>query len=386
MQKINLLYVITKLELGGAQKQLLSLIARIDKKRYNIFLITAHQGLLIEDALSIEGLFLRRSRFLERPINPLKDFLALTEIYRFIKKNKIDIVHTHSSKAGILGRWAARLANVSVIIHTIHSWSFHPWQNPIVRQIYIFLEHLTARATNRLIAVSNYDIQKGVRSRIARREKYVLIRYGIDKKEFIDYNSFLNKREELAITPEQVVVGMVACLKPQKAPQDYIRVASLVTKIFPQTKFLLVGDGVLRPRVEKLIKKLNLNESIILTGWRRDIPQLLSAIDIFVLTSLWEGLPVAVLEALASSKPVIANNTGGIKEIVKDNRNGFLVPPKNVDMLADRLTTLLGDERLRSKMAEEAKNSIIREFTYDHMVSKTQDLYESLIKGGKYGS
>jgi len=386
MPKINLLYVITKLELGGAQKQLLSLIERIDKKRYNIFLITANQGLLMPEALSIKGLSLRPSRFLERSINPLKDFLALIEIYQFIRKNKIDLVHTHSSKAGILGRWAAKLAHVSVIIHTVHGWPFHPWQNPLISQFYIFLEHLTAKITNRLIAVCEYDIKKGIKFKICKREKYVLIRYGIDKEEFTDYNNVLGKRKELAIDSAQAVVGMVACLKPQKSPQDYIKVAFLVTKVFPQVKFLLIGDGQLRPKIEKLIQKFNLKDSVFLTGWREDIPQVLSSIDIFMLTSLWEGLPIAALEALAASKPVIATDTGGIQEIVKDGKTGFLVPPKNINMLAERLMILLKDSFLRLKMAEEARNSLGREFTYGHMVNKTEELYESLAGEKKYGS
>lgn len=380
MQKVNLLYVITKLELGGAQKQLLSLIRKIDKKKYNISLITAYQGLLIEDALSIEGLHLRRSRFLERPINPLKDLLALIEIYKFIKENKIDIVHTHSSKAGTLGRWAARLANVPVIIHTIHGWPFHSWQNPVIRQFYVFLERLTATFTNSLIAVSFYDIEKGIKSKIARREKYVLIRYGIDKKEFIDYDNFLNIKEELAIGVAQAVVCMVACLKPQKSPQDYIKAASLVTRIFPQTKFLLVGDGVLRPRVEKLIKKFNLNNSLILTGWRRDIPQLLSVIDIFVLTSLWEGLPIAILEAMVSSKPVVVTHTGGIGELIVEGKSGFLPLPRDIQGMAEKIGLLLKDENLRKSMGQEAKYSLNSKFILRDMVKKNESLYESLIK------
>ena len=383
MRKINLLYVITKLELGGAQKQLLSLISHLNRERFSPFLFTAKDGLLLPEALSINGLRIKRSRFLERPINPLKDLLALIEIYFFIKKNKIEIVHTHSSKAGILGRWAARLANVPVIVHTIHGWPFHQWQNPIIRQFYIFLEHLTAKVTHSLVAVCEHDIEKGIKFKISGRRKYTLIHYGIDKEKFTDYNNFLNKREELNINPNQAVVGMVACLKPQKSPQDYIKAVSLVIKLFPRTKFLLIGDGILRPKIERLIKRLKLNEYIMLTGWRKDIPQLLSTIDIFVLTSLWEGLSIAVLEALASKKPVVATSTGGIAEIIRERQNGFLIPPKNINLLADRLITLLRDDALRNKMAEEAKNSIGLEFSLGHMVNRTQGLYENLIEGRK---
>jgi hypothetical protein len=177
--------VITKLELGGAQKQLLSLITRLDKERFNIFLFTAQDGLLIKEASSITGLTIKKSRYLERPINPLKDLLALIEIYKFIKKNNIDIVHTHSSKAGILGRFVARLAKVKFIIHTVHGWSFNDYQPLFMRSVFIGLERLSARFTHKLIVVSYYDRKKGLKNRIAREDKYRLIRYGIEYTEFI---------------------------------------------------------------------------------------------------------------------------------------------------------------------------------------------------------
>ncbi|MBL7081157.1 MAG: glycosyltransferase [Candidatus Omnitrophica bacterium] len=184
MQKINLLYVITKLELGGAQKQLLKLIIHLDKRRYNLSLITARDGVLIKDALSIKDLRLIRSRFLERPINPLRDLIALGQIYRFIKRNKIDIVHTHSSKAGILGRWAASFAGTKIIVHTIHGWSFNEYQNYLWRRIAICFEKITALITDQLIVVSSSDLQKGLKNHIGNKDKYKLIRYGIDYKKY----------------------------------------------------------------------------------------------------------------------------------------------------------------------------------------------------------
>src|SRR4030042_947679 len=165
MQRINLLYVITELELGGAQKQLLSLINQLNKEKYRPFLLTAREGLLLPQALSIPGITIKKSRWLTRPINPFKDLLALVEIYRFIKRNNIRIVHTHSSKAGILGRLAARLAKTRVIIHTVHGWSFNHHQSILVRFFFVWLERLVARFTDKLIVVSDYDKQKGLDNR-----------------------------------------------------------------------------------------------------------------------------------------------------------------------------------------------------------------------------
>src|SRR3989338_6365898 len=184
MKKINLLFILTKLELGGAQKQLLSLIKHLDKDKFNLFLFTSSQGLLDRQAQEISGLTLYKSKYLERAINPLKDLLAILEILSFIKNNDIQILHTHSSKAGILGRLAGRLAGVGIILHTVHGWSFNDYQPFLIRKLFNSLERFTACFTHKIIVVSNYDLEKGLRSRIAGAGKYILIRYGIDYSEF----------------------------------------------------------------------------------------------------------------------------------------------------------------------------------------------------------
>ncbi len=379
MPKINLLYVITKLELGGAQKQLLSLISRIDKERFSPFLFTAGDGLLVAEAQSIENLKIKKSRFLERPINPFKDILALIEIYRFIKKNKIEIVHTHSSKAGILGRWAARLAKVKFILHTVHSWSFNDYQPLLVRGFFIWLEKLTAKFTYKLIVVSDHDKQKGLQNRIGDERKYHLIRYGINYNEF---NTSNNIRKKLGIDNNDLVVGMVSCFKPQKSPLDFIKLASLINQLLPdlEVKFLLTGDGILLRQIEKLIFEFGLQQKVILAGWRKDIPEILSAIDIFVLTSSWEGLPVSVLEAMAASKPVVATYTGGISEIIVEGETGFLVPRRSPDKMAEKLIPLLKDEDLQKSIGLQARHSLGPDFTLENMVKNTQNLYENLIQ------
>jgi glycosyltransferase involved in cell wall biosynthesis len=377
MRKINLLYVITKLELGGAQKQLLSLISSLDSGGFNLFLFTAKEGFLIEEARSIKGLIIGASRFLERPINPLKDILALLEICVFIRKNRIDIVHTHSSKAGIIGRWAARLSGIKAIIHTVHGWPFHDYQPYLLRKIYIWLERISAKFTDLIIVVSERDKENGLANNIAKAEIYRLVRYGIDKKQFqLKDNSI---RKELGLSDEEVVVGSVACFKPQKSPEDFVKLASRVTQGFPRARFLLVGDGALRPKIKNLISKYNLDSRVILAGWRRDIPRLLSAMDAFVLTSLWEGLPISVLEAMTASVPVVVTDTGGIKEIVCEGENGYLVKRSDIEEMTDKINMLLKDEALRKCIAEKAGKSLGEEFSIDAMVRDTDALYQELL-------
>lgn len=378
MQRIKLLFVITKLELGGAQKQLLSLSSNLNQERYRIFLFTAKNGPLLPEALSIKGIIVKKSRWLGRSINPLKDFLALIEIYTFIRKHNIEIVHTHSSKAGILGRLAAKLAKTKIIIHTIHGWSFNNYQSLVKRLLFIWLERFTAEFTDRLIVVSYFDKQTGLNRHIGREDKYCLIRYGINFAEFnVDGQKI---RKELGIGSDDLVIGMIACFKPQKSPEDFIKLAFLIKKISPYTRFLLVGDGILRHKIERLIHKLNLEKQVILTGWRRDIPRLLSAIDIFVLTSLWEGLPISVLEAMASGKPVIANNTGGIAEVAIEGKLGFLVTPRQINRFAERVTILLKNKDLRIQMGQAARNSLDSNFNITNMITRHENSYGELSK------
>ena len=377
MRKINILYVVTQLELGGAQRQLLELIRRIDKDRFNLFLFTAQEGLLVEEALSISDLTFYGSRHLKRPIDFPKDLLATIEMVRFIKKNKIDIIHTHSSKAGILGRWAGALARTAVIIHTVHGWSFNDFQ-PFLKKLYVGLERLSAKFTDKIIVVSNHDRQKGLNHKIGSHDKYSLLYYGIDRAQFGMSDPSI--RKELGISDDALVVGTIACLKPQKAPEDFVQLAFLISQILPQARFLLVGDGVLRKKVEKLIAEFNLGSRFVLTGWRRDIPRVLSAMDIFVLTSLWEGLPIAVLEAMASRVPVVATDTGGISEVVVEGKTGFLVPCHGMFFMLEKVRILLRDASFKNRITQSAKQCINEKFDTETMVKTHEDLYQKLVE------
>ena len=380
MPKINLLYVITKLELGGAQKQLLSLIDNLDKKKYNVFLFTAKDGLLIQEALLIAGVILKKSKFLERLINPLKDVLALVEIYCFIKKNRIQIVHTHSSKAGILGRLAAKLAKTPVIIHTVHGWSFNDYQPVSINHLYIFLEKICATFTNKIIVVSRFDKDKGLKNLIGRKNQYVLIRYGLEAQAFMDTRKRNEARKFLGLSDADLVVGMVACFKPQKAPLDFIELASLIKRDFPDTKFVLVGDGQLRKKVDARIKQLNLEGQVILTGWHNDIPLILSGLDVFVLTSLWEGLPIVVLEAMAAGVALVVTDTGGIGEVIINGKTGYLIAPHDILSMQNRLGELLSSVQKRDEFIRRSREAIdTEEFLLSSMFKNTAQIYSNLL-------
>jgi len=375
-QKKNLLYVVTKLELGGAQKQLLALISGMDTSKFRMFLFTAQSGLLKDEACCIPGLKIKFSPFLERAINPIKDFLALIELCRFINLHHIDIVHTHSSKAGIIGRLAVRFSRAKFIVHTVHGWSFNNFQPGIVRRIYILLERLAARITDKLIVVSAHDKEKGLAAGIGYPDQYELIEYAVgfdgpDNKNPLPKTVF-------GFNDSNLLVGTISCLKPQKSPRDFIMIAKEVINAVPQSRFLIVGDGILRDDIERMILKYELKEKVILAGWRTDIAKVLASFDVFTLVSLWEGMPISVLEAMAAGKPAVVTDTGGIREVIKNGENGFLVPVHDKKSAAKQIISLLKDASLRQEVGEKARSSIKGRFLIENLVKKTHGLYNNI--------
>ena len=249
---------------------------------------------------------------LVREPHPLRDPIAFVRLMRFIKKNKFDIVHTHSSKAGFLARWAAHFARVPIIVHTVHGWGFHDAQPGYVQALYVFLEKITERITDRLIVVADSDRDKGLAAGIGRPGKYQTIRSAIDIGSYAHpQRDARTMKAELGIPEDRKVVCSVTRLSPQKDPLTMIDVAGRVCEARSDVHFLIVGDGPTRGELEHAIRRGELGDRVTLTGLRRDIPELLGCSDVFVLTSLWEGLPRVFLQAMAAGLPVVATRTGG---------------------------------------------------------------------------
>ncbi len=381
MRKYNVLHAITQLELGGAQENTLYTLRNLDRGRYNLFLIANDRGILVEEAKKIKDVKAFFIPELIRPINPLKDLIALIKLFRFCRREKIDIIHTHSSKAGILGRWAARLAKVPIITHTVHGWGFYPKQNFLKRRLFILLEKITGKITDRLIAVSKANIETGIKNRIGKKEKYTLIRSGIKLSQFQNVEvNIVEKKKELGLDLDTKVVGMIAPFKPQKAPLDFIKVANQVIEKRPKTQFLLIGDGALRTEIERLIKELNLEKKVILTGWRKDIPQILRIVNILVLTSRWEGLPRVFPEAMASELPIVATKVDGAPEAIEEGVNGFLISVGDIRGMAEKIIALLDNPEMAKEMGRKGREKVFPEFDIDLMVRKIDNLYQGLAR------
>jgi len=371
-------HVITKPELGGAQLSTLNTLLKLPRDKYDISIITSPRGILASEFRD-SGLKCVFPPFLDRTINPLFDILALIHILLIYIRLKPHIVHTHSSKAGVIGRWAARIARVRIIVHTVHGWSFNDFQPLILRRLFIFLERVTARFTTRIICVSKRDIQIALEHRIAPKEKFVYIKYGIS---FSDYSRKvrdpIKKKRELGITNDGPVIGMVSCLKPQKAPLDYIKASMRIYEEMPNVNFLLIGDGVLKKRCKNFLATSALNGRFIFTGWRRDVSEILDILDIMVLTSKWEGMPISIIEALRKGCPVVVTNAGGMPELVKDGTVGYITEVGAYRDVARKVLRILNDTQLFNKMKREAHLSIDSSFETTRMVNEVENLYRRL--------
>jgi len=382
MRKYKVATIITQLELGGAQEIAIYTAENLRRDRYNPILVSGCGGILdgeVKNSPRIKPFFIPE---LIRMVNPIKDAVSLIKIWKLLKSEKVDLVHTHSSKAGILGRWAAYFAGVPKIFHTYHGFGFNDYQKWWTRRAFIWAERVTASITDRLIVVSCENAKKGLANGIGSEEKYAVVHCATNIKAFSEIKIDLDqKKEQFGIRPESPVVAMIACFKPQKAPQDFVLLAHRVSQIVPSTRFLLVGDGELRPRVEELIGRFKMEGKVILTGWRRDVPEIMQIVDVLVLTSLWEGLPIVFAEAMAGGKPVVATAVDGAREAIFEGVNGFLVEPHNIEKFTDRVVRLIRDPGLAKRMGSEGRKMVYPTFDLAHMLSRIEELYEKSLAG-----
>jgi glycosyltransferase involved in cell wall biosynthesis len=377
-------HIITLLEWGGAQENTLFTVGALDPRRFDRVLISGKGGMLDSRAAAICGARFRQVDSLVREIRPVLDaraFLALRAVLRQERHKSGGIpliVHTHSSKAGILGRAAARAVGAEVVVHSIHGFGFHDSQSPPLRRLLVGLERAASRWTDAFIAVSEENVRLGVREKIFTAERVRLIRSGFDTARFLG-GSRERGRRLLGIPEDQPVVGTIAVLKHQKAPLDFVDVARRVKERVPAARFVMIGDGELRPMVEQAVANGPLAGSFLLAGWREEIPDLLRAFDVFLLTSRWEGLPKVVPQALLSGVPVVATAVDGTREIVDDGVDGYLAPPGDVEALARRVSDLLAGKAVLNPLFK--RDRLLWEFDQREMVRAQERLYEELLNG-----
>ena len=377
------LHLITRLIVGGAQENTMLTAALLDQEQFRVEAVsgpqTGSEGSLIEEVRQ-RGVQLTILPEMVREISPQNDLLALWKLYRLMHQKRYTIVHTHSSKAGIIGRLAARLAGTPLIVHTVHGWSFHDHMSPAVRRTYILLERISAAYTSAMIVVTKKDIEKGLKEGIGKVEQYRLIRSSVPLDEFdpgkVDRSAV---RRELGIPAEAFVMGNLGRFSAQKNPLDWVRVAGEVGRRHPEVYFLLVGDGPMRSQVEMALAAEGISERTLRTGLRRDAAHMLAAMDVFVLTSLWEGLPRVIPQAMLMGLPIVANRADGTVEAVIDGQTGFLCNPGDIVQMSKRISELIEDAEQRRSMGHHGQEYARREFDLGQMITQIEALYRELL-------
>ena len=373
MKKFRILHLIRPAA-GGMKNHLLSLLRHCDREMFDP--IVACPRYMARDLTSLN--FKAIDLPIRGELSPLSDLRVVKQLVSILKDEKITILHAHSSKAGLVGRVAARLAGTPLVLLTAHNSIFYEEWPFWKKSLFAFAERLLNRYTDRLIAVS-----EALRGELIKRErldqdKVVTIWNGIETELFETQveRCFILRNLDLPLSEQ--VVGMVARLASQKGVTYFLKAAAMLAMDY-KVNFVVIGDGPLRRQLEEEASSLGIKDRVVFTGERHDIPYLLPAFDVFVLSSLTEGLPLTILEALAAGCPVVATRVGGIPEIIQDNVNGLLVEPADPAGLAIAVASLLSDPQKAASMGQAGKALVKEKFTAAVMVRKVEDEYRNLL-------
>ena len=382
----RVVHVITRMILGGAQENTLITVAGLkESPRYDVTLVTG-------PAIGPEGELLDAARKcgvrvivvpeMRREVNPWLDGVALASLLAILRRLRPAIVHTHSSKAGILARLAARLCRVPTIVHTIHGLPFHPYQGWLANKLFVWLERGAARWTDQIVTVADAMIEQAVAARVASRSRFRTIYSGMDVDAFLRRDwDVAAIRARLGLTPDDLVVGKIARLASLKGYEHVIDVAPAVVEEFPRAKFLFVGDGARRHELERRVRQLGITGRVVFAGLvdAQKIPEMIAAMDLVVHASLREGLARVLPQALISGKPVVSFDVDGAREVVIDGETGYLVEPESRPRLLDAMRALLADPQRRAALGAAGCARCAEQFRAGVMVSRIADLYEELL-------
>jgi glycosyltransferase involved in cell wall biosynthesis len=382
-RKIRVLLVATRLTIGGDMNVILDIASFLNSHpNFEVHLAVGPvppQEVDLTYQANERGIPLIMIQSMVTEISPWRNLRSSAELYTHIRQGKYDIVHTHNAIAGAVGRLAAILARVPVIIHHVHGWGLRNDMSKMVRWFYVGTERFCAKFSSRLIAVSKPNIEKGLENNICTADKFALIYNGINLKNFQQQVDRQAVCQDLGLDPECKIIGQIGRLDKQKNPLDFIRAAAMVIEKYPKAQFIIAGDGILHPECETLIKELNLTGKFFLLGYRNDINRIYPILALTALSSLWEGLPVVFQESMIAGNPIVANDVDGARDVISDGKTGYLVTPHQPQEMADRILTLLTNEELCAQMGITAKQHAGR-YSSENMVKQIVSLYIELLK------
>ena len=386
----KILHIITRLDRGGsAENTLLTCLGLAEK--YELVLL---HGLSLESHMTEwekQSVDSRIKEAMERGVNvipvpslvrrisPLQDLCALFSLWRLMIREKPDMVHTHTSKAGTLGRWAAWLARVPIIVHTAHGHVFYGHFGSSASRFFVLLERLMVCMTDRMIALTEGERNDYITFSVSRPDRIVTIHSGVEIDVYLNTKvNIEEKKRSLGLNPEGPVVGTVGWLLPIKGPMHLLKAMGSVWQDYPETTLAFVGKGDLKAELQAEALQMGASGRVKLLGWRDDIPEIMQILDVFVLPSLNEGMGRVLVEAMAAGKPVVASRVGGIPDLVKHGENGFLVEPGDENGLSAAIEKLLTDKTMRDQMGKKGR-MMARAFSVENMVEKIDSLSASLF-------
>ncbi len=379
----KILRIIARLNIGGPALHCIILNSELAPRNYISLLVTGVES-------PTEGNMYELAR--RKAVKPIvidalgreiffkEDFRALIRLIKLINLEKPDIVHTHTAKAGTLGRIAAKLTGVPIIIHTFHGHVFHSYFGFFRTKFFLWLERLLAKFTDVIITVSEQQRDEIIKYRVAEPGKIIAIPLGLDLKPFFSSNADPNElRVEFSVPEQTKLVGIVARLVPVKNHVCFLEAARLVLERYDDVRFMIIGDGELRGTLEQKARDLGIEDRVIFMGFQHNLQKIYAGLDIVALSSYNEGLPVALIEAMAAGKPVISSEVGGVVDLILDGNNGLLVPSNEPKSLAEATLYLLEHPERRKIMGEAGRKKVYPHFDKKRLVDDIDNLYENLL-------
>lgn len=388
MRKLKIVLILSRLNIGGTASHAILLTEHLQDEQFETHLITGREDLDegnmldLAEAKGVRPLLLESLR---RSVCPPRDLIAGVQIWRILRRLRPDIVHTHASKAGFLGRLAASLAGVPIRVHTFHGHVLQEYFSGPVSRLLIGIERFLVRRTDVIIGVSREVCDQLIAMGIGDAEKVRHIPLGLELEPLTDCERYRGQlHRELGLTEDIAMVGIIARLAPIKGHKDFLRAAKLIHDQRPgQVKFLLVGDGPLREPLREQAHQLGLDEAVLFTGFRQDLVRLYSDLDVVALSSYNEGLPVTLVEGFAAGRPAVATRVGGVPELIEDGVTGFLVDAGDAAAMADRIGWLLDHPEEARAMGLRGRERVIPTLSVERLLNDLRGLYTELAR--KYG-
>lgn len=390
-RKIKVLHIITRFICGGADENTLFTVNGLDKSRYEVHLMIGNTYEKKMTERLTPDVNLIHIDDMVRKVSPLKDLRALYQIYRIVKKERYDIMHTHTSKAGFLGRLAARLGGVTHIIHGVHTIPFYDVLQPQYNRFYLSLERFAASFTNQFIAVGEELKSQYIREGVGSADQYHIVYSGMDLEPFETARQMSDEerkslRKDFGFGNGDTVVGIVSRLEPGKGFNFFSSIVEKIVQASPDVKFLVVGDGSLRKSLEREVNAKNLQNNIVFAGQREDVARVIALFDIAIFTSLLEGLPRTVVQYVLLGKPIVTFEVGGIREVINDGEQGYIVSQNDIDGFVDKVVYLLRNPDVADRMRQNGVDFPRFQWSNEEMVSRIDTIYQKLLPESRCNS